>query len=209
MKLFGEDFRTKLYEIIEEIENNSLVEVVAIFRQQSNKYKDTGMLVAAILTFLVYTILILIPVDINPYLIYIVTVLMFVVSYFVIMSVTSLLSAFVKEKKKVNSVEILGRAIFQKGGVRFTEERIGVLFFVSLFEKKVLILADRGAEQAVPPEEWEKIQTQFDRIFQGDVEENFLKALSATKDIFAQFIPPIGDDINELPDNLKVDLDII
>ncbi len=206
MNLFGEDFRTKLYETIEEIENNSLVEVVAIFRQQSNKYKDVGLLTSAIAAFLLYTILILIPIDINPYLIYVVTILMFVITYFLVMSLHGLLSILVKEQRKANAVEILGRAVFQKGGVRFTEEHIGVLFFVSMFEKKVLILADRGAEQAVPPEEWDKIQLQFDNIFNGDIEENFLKALSATKDVFAKYIPPVEDDINELPDNLKVDL---
>ena len=89
--------------------------------------------------------------------------------------------------------------------MRFTEEKIGVLFFVSFLEKKVMIIADRGAKMAVPEEEWNTIQEHFDSIFnEGIVSDNILKSLANCKDIFNSYIPPIENDINELPDNLEV-----
>ncbi len=208
MKEFNEDFKTKLYQTIEDIENNSLVEVVSIIRQQSERYKDIGFLLAAIVTGLIFSILtVIISAEINPYLIYLITIVTFPASYFLLMLFPSFLMLFVSKSRKEKAVEIMGRAIFQKGGIRFTEQRIGVLFFVSYIEKSVLILADRGVIEAVPQEEFDKIQAQFDEIFNSQsISEDFLKVLSSTKEIFAQYIPPVENDINELPDDLKVDL---
>lgn len=207
MKEFNEDFRTKLYQTIEDIENNSLVEVVSIIREKSEKYNDIGLKIASIVSALVFTVLFLIPVDINPYLIYVLTIVSFLGVLFLIMLIPPILRMFIPAKRTDKSVEIMGRAIFQKGGVRFTNERIGVLIFVSYLEQKAIVIADRGVEQSVPLEDLEKIQNQLNSIFvDNNPADNLLKILASTKDIFSKYIPPIENDINELPDNLKVDL---
>ena len=207
MNFFSEDFKNNLYETIEDIENNSLVEIVGIVRQQSEKYRDVGLLFAAITTAILYTVLIIIPATINPYLIYLSTIVFYLIAYFGIMAAPSFLRLFICSKRQNKAVELMSRAVFQKGGIRHTQEKIGVLFFVSILEKKVKIIADRGAEMSVPLEEWEKIQAQFDKTFDSsDAQNNFLKSLTSTKEIFSKYIPPVEDDINELPDNLKVDL---
>lgn len=207
MKQFNEEFKTKLYQTISDIENNSLVEVVTIIRQQSEGYKDIGLMFASILTGVVFTVMMFIPFTIDAYLIYIITIAFFLLSFFLTMSMKSILRTLIPKKRIKKSVEIMARAIFQKGGMRFTEERIGILFFVSFLEQKVMIIADRGAQLAVPQEDWDNIQEQFDDCFKDLlVADNVLKALSNTKDIFNQYIPPVEDDINELPDNMKVDL---
>jgi len=207
MKEFNEDFKTKLYQTIEEIENNSLVEVVTIIRQQSGKYRDVGLRVAAIFTGIIFSIMFLMPFTINPYLIYIITIISFLITLYTVMLIPPVLRLFISTKRIERSVEIMGRAVFQKGGIRFTEERIGVLIFVSYFEKKVFIVSDRGVQLAVPQEDFDKIQTQFDAIFESsNISESFLKALSSTKEFFTEYIPPVENDINELPDDLKVEL---
>lgn len=207
MNFFNEEFKNKLYETIEDIENNSLVEIVGIIRQQSDKYRDIGFLYASIATAILYSIFIFIPTQINPYFIYLSTIVFYLLIFYAVMGIPSLHRMLIPKNRRERSVEIFSRAIFQKGGIRFTEEKIGVLFFVSVFEKKVKIIADRGAEMSVPKEEWDKLISQFDKIFEDDqTSDNFLKILSSTKDIFAKYIPPVENDINELPDNLNVDL---
>ncbi len=207
MKEFNENFRTKLYQIIEDIENNSLVEIVSIIRQKSDNYKDIGLLIASIIAGVALTVMMFIPFDINPYLIFIITIVLFLLSFYAIMLIPALLKLFLSPKRIKRNVEIMARAIFQKGGIRFTEERIGVLLYISYLEKKVYVIFDRGVELRVPQEDREKMILQFEDIFRdGNVADNFLKVLSSTKDIFNEYIPPVENDINELPDNLKVDL---
>lgn len=207
MKEFSEDFRTKLYQTIEEIENNSLVEVVSIIREQSEKYTDVALKVAAVFTMVLFSVLILIPFDIKTSVLHLLPILSFVAVFYIVMSVPALLRLFISQKRMDKSVEIMGRAIFQKGGVRFTEQRIGVLIFISYFEKKVLVIADRGVQLAVPQEDMDNMEKSFNDIFtSNNIGEEFLKVLSSTKDVFSEYIPPVENDINELPDNLKVDL---
>ncbi len=207
MKQFNDDFKTKLYQAISDIENNSLVEIVTVIRQQSAKYSDIGLLTAAIASFILFSVMMFIPVDIPAYWIYTSTVLFFLLVHFSVMSISGILLKLIPKKRLEKNVEILARAVFQKGGMRFTKEHIGVLFFISYFEKKAIIIADRGVEMAIPQEEWKDIQQQFSTIFDNDnVAENILKFLSTTKSTFNKYIPPIENDINELPDNLEVDL---
>ncbi len=205
MKRFDKNFKTKLYETIQGIENNSLVEVVAIIKERSGEYRDVSLMIAAVVTFVAYTFFMFAPIDFNVYLIYFMTIFSFFIGYLVVEFFNPLSQIFVKQARKNKNVEIYSRAVFQKGGIRFTNEKIGVLFFVSLFEKSVKIVADRGAETAVPAEDWEKIQAGFDTIFSSsDISAAFIEQLNNCKAIFAEYIPPIENDINELPDDLAV-----
>lgn len=207
MKQFNEDFKNKLYQTISEIEDNSLVEVVTIIRQNSNNYKDVGLRWAAILTGIIFTAMMIVPFDINVYIIYFITIVAFVLLFLFIMNIPSLLRLLIPKKRIDKEIEIMSRAIFQKGGIRYTQERIGVLFYVSFLEKKVKILADRGAKLAVPQDDWKNIQNNFDQaIISNNVADKILEALRNTKDVFSEYIPPVENDINELPDDIKIDL---
>ncbi len=208
MNIFSEEFRTELYKTIENIENeNSEVEVVAIIRKQSEHYRDIPALAAITLSFLLYTILMIIPQEVDVIGMFGIVVGSFFVFYSIFVFFPALTSFLIAKKRKKRSVEVLARAIFQKGGIYFTQNNVGVLFFVSLLEKQVYILPDRGAQIAVPPEEWEKMQADFDAIFSNnDLGQAFLAALARTKEVFAKYLPPVENDINEIPDNLKVEL---
>ncbi len=207
MKRFNEEFKTSLYETIEDIENNSLVEVVSIIKSQSGRYRDISLWFGLAFLFVFYTFFMFAPIEFDVYLIYVFTILSFFVGYFLSELVPVIKSKFIKQKKLEKNSEIYARAIFQKGGIRFTNDKIGVLIYVSLFEKKVIILADRGAETAVPDEEWTKIKSGFQNIYnKSSITNAFIEELKNCKPIFSQYIPPIENDINELPDDLEVDL---
>lgn len=204
-KQFNDSFKDKLYDIISEIENNSLVEVVTIIKQESGNYKDTGFLVSSITTGIILTFLMLVPIDINPYLIYIFTIISFVMTYLLVMNISGLLRLFISTKRQTRNVEIMSRATFQKGGIRHTQAQTGVLFYISILEQKVAIVADKGIEKNVPIEEIETIQTEFDKCFSSpNISASVLDALLNTKAIFNQYVPPVENDINELPDNLNI-----
>lgn len=206
MKQFDEAFKTKLYETIEDIENNSLVEVVAIIRSQSSYYKDISLWAAFLLMAVLYTFFMFAPIDFNVYLIYFFTVLSFPAMYVLTESFQNIKRPFINKKTANRKVEIYSRAVFQKGGVRHTQEKIGVLFYVSLLEKQVRVIPDRGAETMVPKEEWDKINAEFSGIFAEENKANaFLNTLAGCKAVFSEYIPPVENDINELPDNLEVE----
>ncbi len=207
MKRFNEDFKTKLYETIEDIENNSLVEIVAVVKAKSGNYRDISLWFALIVMFLTSSFFMFSPIEFDPYLMYVFTFLAFISAYLIAELFKGLKRLFIKKSRLIRNTDIYTRAIFQKGGIRFTNEKIGVLIYVSLFEKRVKLLADRGAFTLVPNELWSQMKKDFNRIFDKDnAAEAFIEELKKTKAIFAEFILPIENDINELPDDLEVEL---
>ncbi|MCF6184749.1 MAG: hypothetical protein L3J56_09035 [Bacteroidales bacterium] len=205
MKRFNDDFKSKLYETIEDIENNSLVEIVSIIKSQSGLYRDISLWVASISLFSVSSWMMFSRIVFSVWLIWLIPILTFIIVYLLTEIVKPWKHLFVKKKRMKRNVEIYGRAIFQKGGIRFTNERIGVLFYLSFFEKQVLILPDRGAFTAVPDEEWQKMNERFLTVFYGkNPADAFISELKKCKEIFAKYILPVENDINELPDDLEV-----
>ncbi len=206
MKNFDSKFKEDLYQIISEIENGSMVEVVTIIRDNRDRYKDVALLWAALLTGAIYTIMMIIPIYIDVYIMFVLNILNFVFLFFLIKNVRGLLRFFASAKRKEKEIDIMSRAIFQKGGLRFTEEKIGVLFFVSYLEKKVTILPDRGAKLAIPELEWDSMQKKFNDTFSDtNPAMSILYALKDAGKTFSSYIKPVENDINELPDNLDID----
>ncbi len=206
MKQFDEDFKEKLYATIQDIENNSMVEVVAVIKSASDKYRDISLWIAFAFMSLLFSVMMFIPQEIDAYLIYLITILSFPIIFIIAEAMPNLKRRFISKKRINRQTEIMARAIFQKGNVRHTKEKIGVLFFASLLEQKIVVLPDRGAETSVPLEDWNKINSDFSKIFaEKNKSQAFINALQQTKSIFNQNIPPIEDDINELPDNLEVE----
>lgn len=207
MKSFDENFRTNLYDTIELIEDNSLVEIVVIIKAQSGKYRDISVWAGIAFAFLLYTFFMFSNYEFGVYLIYVFTILGFFFMYGLV-SISSLIKFYLlKKKRMLRNVEISARAIFQKGGIRFTKEKIGVLIYLSLFEKKVYILPDRGAETALPIDEWNNMKKDFQSIFnKPNIADTLIIKLKKWQFVFSKYIPAIENDINELPNNMNVEL---
>ena len=147
------------------------------------------------------------PLEFGVYSIYAFTILSFFAVFGLFASVPFLHALLIKKSRKVKAVEIAARATFQKGGIRFTNNRIGTLIYLSEFEKQIYILPDRGAKTSVPEEEWENINENFNAVFKSNnIADELVVQLEKCKDIFSKYIPPVENDINELPDDLDVNL---
>jgi len=79
--------------------------------------------------------------------------------------------------------------------------------FIALLERQAVVIADRGAEWAVPPGEWAKIHAELNGIFRAKKPADaLLAALETLQTVFSEYVHQVGDDTNELPDNLEIDL---
>jgi putative membrane protein len=207
MKRFNEAFRTKLYDTIKGIEDNSLIEIVVLIKPQSGSYRDIAVWAGAIFSFALYTFFMFSPFEFDVFLIYVFTVLGFFAAFTLVSAVPEMVRFAVSKKRMKRNVEIYARALFQKAGIRFTNAKIGTLFYFSLYEKKAFILPDRGAQTAVPAEEWERLDNEFQQVFlEPDVPRAILKTLASCQAVFSEYIPSVENDINELPDDLRIEI---
>ena len=148
------------------------------------------------------------PISFDPYVISFATLLSFLLGYLLVQVLQPLKRSLVPQKRKKRAVEVYARAIFQKGRIHYTREHTGLLVFVSVFERMVYLVPDVGLTTAIPEHLWHEIEKKFNDIFNGDdfVTEALMRELTELKILLNKYVPPVDDDINEIPDDLKVEL---
>jgi putative membrane protein len=84
-----------------------------------------------------------------------------------------------------------------------TNKRSGVMLFISLAERHVEIIADKGINDKVLPDQWSRIvDTVVADVRAGKVQDAFMNAISACGTVLVQHFPEVRNDVNELDDNL-------
>jgi uncharacterized membrane protein len=94
-------------------------------------------------------------------------------------------------------------AIFGKLRVWDTEHNNGVLVYLLLAERAIEIVADRGLDRHVAPEEWKAIVARMSGAFrEGRIEDGLTQALEEVSALLVQYFPVAEGEAhrNELPD---------
>lgn len=97
------------------------------------------------------------------------------------------------------------RATFVKKGVMRTRERSGILVYVSLLEKRCVVLPDDGVIRAVGKAEWERAARAVEETVRtagvGQAGASVLaSAIEGLASLLQAALPRSQDDVNELPD---------
>jgi uncharacterized membrane protein len=89
--------------------------------------------------------------------------------------------------------------VFSNLRVWDTEENSGVLIYLSLADREVHIVADRGIIRRVAQTEWDAIAKMMQKAFQtGDFLLGSLQGIERVTALLAAHFPPSGDNPNEL-----------
>lgn len=207
MKRFDDNFRTKLYEGVAEIENHSQAEAVVIIKKSSGNYAIYSFAAAAIICFVLFSFFMFAPFEYDTYYMYGVSVLVFGAALALLTFIPALQRLVIPKKTRRKNTEIYARAIFQKGMIYNTMEHTGFLIYCSVTEKEAIFMPDHGITLLFDDADIQKINSMVNNIFNAaDVPAEILRVMHETVPIFAKYLPHREDDINELPDDLDVDL---
>lgn len=104
---------------------------------------------------------------------------------------------------KIRAASRLARATFLEQGLAAAPERNAILFFVSLGERYVEIIADAGIHSRVGSAEWQRIIDMFSQEVRGGaVERGFIDAIAALGEQLAQHFPAGNESANGRPNSL-------
>jgi putative membrane protein len=85
-----------------------------------------------------------------------------------------------------------------------TRERTGILIFLSLFERRVVVLADRGLDGRVTPHEWDEVVAGIAAgMRRGQPGSALAEGIRRCATLAAR-LPPRSDDRDELPGQLRL-----
>ncbi len=113
--------------------------------------------------------------------------------------------AFVAESRASEMAEEQALQEFHRLGLHATSEATGVLLFVSLFERRVVVLGDRGIHAKVGDEHWQRTKDVIlAAIARGSLRDGLIDGIRACGSVLEQHFPVREGDRNEIPDRVIV-----
>ncbi len=123
----------------------------------------------------------------------------FLVAYELAKRVPAVRRLFVTHAEMQEEVEEAALTGFYREGVANTRDRTGILIFISTFERRACVLADRGINEKVPPQTWQEV---VDIVAQGfgrrEHAEAICRAVTRCAEHLRAHFPIKPDDTNEL-----------
>ncbi len=174
-------------------------------RHASDHYRDADFLwgfiaaeiVLALLLFLPQTFLVeTMPVDL---------VIGFVLGAFLSAHAPELRRLLVLRRRREESVLRAARAAFVELGVARTRGRSGVLVYVSVLERRVVVLGDLAIDAVGMGERWRAAIARLDGALRPPRLDELVAAIGDLGAPLAAILPHAAADLNELPDEVSVE----
>jgi putative membrane protein len=189
---------------VNKAESHTSGEIVPLLETQSDDYREAAAQAAAIIAASLSLTLALIIHDTSVWFFLPTAFLL----YFPILSAVSrsprLKLAFTPAARVSEAVLRRAMRAFYENGLQRTRDENGILIFISLLERKVWILGDRGINTVIPPERWTALATALSTgIRKGQLTESLVTVIAEIGEVLRQHFPSRSDDVNELPDLLE------
>lgn len=128
-----------------------------------------------------------------------------VAGFYASTAIDGLRKAFIPHRILKRQVSRAAHQAFLQFQITHTENATGILIYVSLFERTVVVLADRSINQKKSKETWDEVR---DLLING-LKENkgargFVEAIHKCGEILAKEFPIQANDQNELKNELRL-----
>jgi len=111
--------------------------------------------------------------------------------------------SFAGAQRQAEAVSERALVAFYQQGLYRTEHGTGILIFISLLERKVWILGDRGINEKIPPGYWQSLADELaGGIRSGRAADTLCHVIAECGSELARHFPRRLDDRNELPDDI-------
>jgi len=111
--------------------------------------------------------------------------------------------SFAGARRQAEAVRERAVAAFYEKGLYRTREQTGVLIFISLLERKVWILGDRGINEKIETGYWEALAAELAAgIRSGQAADALCSVVAQCGGELSRHFPPRPDDRNELSDEI-------
>jgi len=195
-----------LAQAIRDIEKDSDAEIVVAVRGRSGSYRHADYLCGAIVALAGLIFVLFSPFEFHTYWVPFDVVALFVAGAFVCSRTDWVRRALTSKKFRGQAARTGAAAMFYEAGIANTSAENGLLIYLSLLERRLEVIADRGVLKAVPALKWNNSVFELKRIGKNPAPENLVKAIRDLGCLLAEHMPATGENPNELPDGPRIEL---
>jgi putative membrane protein len=198
--------RTALTNCIREIEKRTDAELVLVVRARSHSYAGANYLFGALLAFVGLNFLLFSPITFHQIWVPIDIALLFVLGAYVSSRSNAIRRWLTRATVRNTAARAGAAAMFYEAGIANTKAELGVLVYLSLLERRLELIADRGILKAVPSLEWNQALFELRQAGKEPRPETLTAGLEKLGLLLAQYLPASADNPNELPDAPRFEL---
>ncbi|MGB3851002.1 MAG: TPM domain-containing protein [Tunicatimonas sp.] len=210
--LFTSEELTQIQQAVQRAEAGSGGEIVPVLARQSSFYESAywrggfllALLVGGLLTLLYFTtdFLLFAP----PHLWLLAVLASGLLGALITLLIPVVKRLLIGRATQEDRVLDQAKTLFYDHGLATTEQRTGILLYISFFEHRAVILADVGIDELVPPQSW---QVMIDELTTGLKQGRRVESICATLAACGRLLEESGvqratDDDNELSDEVQV-----
>jgi putative membrane protein len=189
-----------LTECVKKLESNTDAELILIVRARSTSYRHADYLFGAMLAFVGLLFLLFSPFDFHEYWVVIDVALLFIIGSVVSRYSNWLRRLLTSEKFRSEAVRKSAAAMFYEAGVANTNAELGLIVYLSILERRLEVIADRGVLIGVNALEWNQIVAELHQSGRKPEPQSLLEELEKLGCLLAKHLPATGENPNELPD---------
>ena len=205
-KFFTAEEKEKLKATIHEVESRTLGEIVAVVVDHSDHYREAEVLGGVLLGSLLSLVLTLLYFHSSIWSFVPLSFLFFFPCRLIFKRVEVLKKLFIGTRRKEEAVRLRAERAFFEKGLYKTKKNTGVLFFLSLLERKVWVLADKGIYGKMDQETLNRFAKEVSRgIREGRACDALSKAIQEVGVLLSRYFPITPDDTDELPDDVMTE----
>jgi putative membrane protein len=195
-----------LADCVHELEKTTNAELVIVVRARSGLYRQADYLFGFILAFAGLLFLLFSPIEFNQAWVAIDVVVLFILGSLLSSRSKTIRRLFTTPKFRSKTVRTGASSMFYEAGIANTEAELGVLVYLSLLERRVEVIADRGVLKAVPSLEWNERLFELHEAGRRPDVNTFLAALRNLGALLNKHLPPSDENPDELPNQPRFEL---
>jgi putative membrane protein len=203
---FDEAARAALTDCVKKIETTTDAELVLVVRARSGSYRHADYLFGAVLAFAGLLFLLFSPFDFHQYWVAIDVAILFVSGFLLSSRSNSLRRLLTTNKFRSAAVRTGAAAMFYEAGIANTNAEMGVLIYLSVLERRLELIADRGILKGVNALEWNQRLFELHEAGRQADAQTLQVSLENLGALLSKHLPATGENPNELPDAPRFEL---
>ena len=202
-RFFTPEEKEKLKTATDDVESRTIGQIVVMVVDHSDHYIEAEVLGSVLLGSLLSLILAVLFFDSSLWFYIPLTFIFFFPCWFLFIKVGTLKKLFLGNKRKEEAVRLRAERAFFERGLYRTKKNTGVLFFLSLLERKVWVLADRGIHEKMDQGALDRYADEVSKgVRQGRACAALSQAIQEIGVLLSKHFPVTGEDVEKLPDEV-------
>ena len=205
-KFFKREERERITKTIHEVESHTIGEVAVMVVDSSDDYIEAEILGGIFLASLLSLVMTTLNFHSSVWAYISLSFILFFPSKYLFEKIPVLKTAFMGVKRKETAVMQRAVRAFYEKGLYKTRKNTGVLFFMSLLERKVWVLADKGIYEKIQQETLNRYSKMVSQgIKDGRACDALCDAIKESGELLARYFPITHDDTDELSDEVMTE----